>query len=181
MKTITYARFGSPDVLTLSDADSPSPRSGHLVVRVRAVSINPLDGKIRRGDARLLSGARFPKTPGLDFAGVVEAVGPGVSGFQPGDDVFGGPGSLKEGYLSERISVPARVVAKLPKSLGYERAAVVILQASAAALEALGRKLEAGALRPGPTRVFELSEFRRAFEVAEQGGLVGKVVIRLGG
>ncbi|MFP2908097.1 NAD(P)-dependent alcohol dehydrogenase [Pyxidicoccus sp. 3LFB2] len=312
MQTVTYSRFGSPDVLTLSDVAPPSPRSGHLVVRVHAVSINPLDSKIRRGDARLLSGTTFPKTPGLDFAGVVEQVGEGVSGFQVGDAVFGGPGSLKAGYLSERISVPARVVAKKPKSLDFEGAAAivvvglaaqaavqaarikagdqvlingasgglgpyalqlakragaqvtavsgtdgvalvrelgadtvvdykreaitasgrtfdsvlelstrlpfsearvllkprgvyvdlepgpaklasatlqnpfrsqqhrfVIMKSSGAALESLGRKVDAGELRPGPTRVFPLSEYRRAFEVAEQGGLVGKVVVRL--
>jgi len=117
MQTVTYSRFGSPDVLTLSDAAPTSPRSGHLVVRVHAVSINPLGSKIRRGDARLLSGTKFPKTPGLDFAGGVEQVGEGVSDFQVGDVVFGGPGSWKAGYLSERISDPARVVAKKPKSL----------------------------------------------------------------
>ena len=313
MKTITYSRFGSPDVLTLSDVAPPSPRGGHLVVRVHAVSINPLDGKIRRGEAWLLSGTAFPKTPGLDFAGVVEQVGEGVSGFQVGDDVFGGLGSFKTGYLSERISVPARVVAKMPRSLDHVGAAAVavvglaaqtalevarvkagddvlingasgglgpqaiqlgkqagaritavsgtdgvalarelgadsvidyrresilasgrrfdavldlsarlpfseartllkpggvyvdfepgptkllgaalqnplrslkhrfvITKSTTAALEALGRKLDAGVLRPGPTQVFELSEYRRAFELAEKGGRVGKVVIRLG-
>jgi NADPH:quinone reductase-like Zn-dependent oxidoreductase len=314
MKTVTYSRFGSPDVLTLSDVAPPSPRGGHLVVRVLAVSINPLDGKLRRGDARLLSGTKFPKTPGLDFAGVVEQVGQGVTGFQVGDDVFGGLGSFKAGYLSERISVPARVVAKMPKSLDhvgaaalavvglaaqtavdaarvkagdhvlingasgglgpyaiqlakragahvtavsgtdgvalarelgadsvvdYRREAItasgrtfdavlelsarlpfsaarvllkpsgvyvdfepgpaklasaalqnpfrsrqhrfVITRSSTAALEALGRHVDAGALRPGPTRVFEFSDYRRAFEQAEKGGSVGKVVVRLGG
>ncbi|MBX3203783.1 MAG: alcohol dehydrogenase catalytic domain-containing protein [Labilithrix sp.] len=63
---------------------APLALSLDLLVRVHAVSVNPLEGKIRRGELRLLSGARFPKTPGIDFAGVVEAVGAKVTGFAVG-------------------------------------------------------------------------------------------------
>ncbi|HTN86451.1 MAG TPA: NAD(P)-dependent alcohol dehydrogenase [Sorangium sp.] len=147
MKTITYARFGGPEVLALSDTTPPPPsREGRLLVRMHAVSLNPLDGKIRRGEARLLSGARFPKTPGIDFAGVVEGVGPGVVGFSVGDRVFGGLGSMKEGYLSELISVPARVAAKMPANLDFVGAASVAVVGLAAlqALRDVGR-VKAGA------------------------------------
>jgi NADPH:quinone reductase-like Zn-dependent oxidoreductase len=125
MNAVTYRRFGSPDVLELVDIPSPHPAAGQLLVRVRAASVNPLDGKIRRGELRLLSGSRFPKTPGMDYAGVVEAVGSGVIGFAVGDRVFGFSGSMRHGTLAERIAVPATTAAKLPAGLELTGAAAL--------------------------------------------------------
>src|SRR5687768_12751336 len=88
MNAVTYHHFGGPDALELTTSEAPPVSSHDLRVRVHAVSVNPLDSKIRRGELRLLSGARFPKVPGIDFAGVVEAVGAKVTGFTVGDRVF---------------------------------------------------------------------------------------------
>ncbi|MBX3220626.1 MAG: NAD(P)-dependent alcohol dehydrogenase [Labilithrix sp.] len=136
MNAITYSHFGGPDVLKLTRSESPRVGSLDLLVRVRAVSVNPLDGKIRRGELRLLSGARFPKTPGIDFAGVVEAVGAKVTGFAVGDRVFGYPGSMRKGTLSEVVSVPAASAAKIPRGLDDVGAASVAM-VGLAALQAI--------------------------------------------
>jgi NADPH:quinone reductase-like Zn-dependent oxidoreductase len=132
MNAVTYNHFGGPDVLELTTRAAPRVGPLDVLVRVRAVSVNPLDSKIRRGELRLLSGARFPKTPGIDFAGVVEAVGAKVTGFAVGDRVFGFPGSMRSGTLSEVISVPAASAAKIPRGLDDIGAASVALVGLAA-------------------------------------------------
>src|SRR4051812_1572870 len=136
MNAVTYNQFGGPDVLKLTTSDAPRVGSHDLLVRVRAVSVNPLDGKIRRGELRLLSGARFPKTPGIDLAGLVEAVGTKVTGFAVGDRVFGFPGSMRTGTLSEVVSVPAASMAKIPRGLD-EVGAASISTVGLAALQAI--------------------------------------------
>jgi NADPH:quinone reductase-like Zn-dependent oxidoreductase len=132
MNAITFSHFGGPDVLELTRSEAPRVGSLDLLVRVRAVSVNPLDGKIRRGELRLLSGARFPKTPGIDFAGIVEAVGAKVTGFAVGDRIFGYPGSMRNGTLSELISVPAASAAQIPRALDEVGAASVAMVGLAA-------------------------------------------------
>jgi NADPH:quinone reductase-like Zn-dependent oxidoreductase len=136
MNAVTYNHFGGPDVLELTTSDAPRVGSHDLLVRVRAVSVNPLDGKIRRGELRLLSGTRFPKKPGIDFAGVVEAVGSKVSGFTVGDRVVGSPGSMRKGTLSEVVSIPAASAALIPEGLDDVGAAAVSL-VGLAALQAI--------------------------------------------
>jgi NADPH:quinone reductase-like Zn-dependent oxidoreductase len=136
MNAVTYNHFGGPDVLELTTSDAPRVGPHDLLVRVRAVSVNPLDGKIRRGELRLMSGARFPKTPGSDVAGIVEAVGAKAAGFAVGDRVFGFPGSMRKGTLSEVVSVPATSVAKIPRGLDDVGAASVSM-VGLAALQAL--------------------------------------------
>lgn len=110
MKAVACTSLSSLEVLAPSDMKSPASRKGHLLVRVHVVSINPLDGKIRRGEVELLSGTCFPKIPGRDFMGIVEEVDPGVSGFEVEDPVFGGLGSVEESYLAELVSIPGRTV-----------------------------------------------------------------------
>jgi NADPH:quinone reductase-like Zn-dependent oxidoreductase len=132
MKAITYDAFGGLDVLRATDLPLPSASKGHVLVRVQAVSINPIDGKLRRGELKLMSGTRFPKTIGSDFAGVVEAVGADVHGLAVGDAVYGASGSVKEGTLAEVVSVPAGVVAKRPASLDAATAASIPIVALAA-------------------------------------------------
>ncbi|RKH57559.1 NAD(P)-dependent alcohol dehydrogenase [Corallococcus interemptor] len=132
MNALTYSRFGNLDVLRHTHSPAPRVRAHHLLIRVRAVSVNPIDGKIRRGELRLLSGARFPKATGSDFAGVVEAVGAGVEGFSVGDRVFGFPGIMREGTLAELITVAATSVARVPSALDDVGAAAVSMVGLAA-------------------------------------------------
>lgn len=89
MKVIAYRAYGSTEVLRVEDLPSPSPKAGQVLVQVHAASVNPVDWKIRRGELKLLSGRRFPRVPGIDFAGVVVRIGGGVDRFRVGDEVFG--------------------------------------------------------------------------------------------
>ena len=132
MQAITYATFGSPDVLELREVARPAPAPGQVLVRVRAASVNPWDWHFMRGlpyIARLSgAGVRRPKHPilGGDIAGEVEAVGPGVTRFASGDDVFGFIGF---GGFAEYVAVPEDALATKPSNLTFEQAASVPLAA----------------------------------------------------
>jgi NADPH:quinone reductase-like Zn-dependent oxidoreductase len=134
MKAIVQDRYGSADVLELREIERPVPATGELLVRVRASSVNAADWHLMRGDpyfARLFMGLRGPKTRirGLDFAGVIEAVGPGVSGMlQVGDEVFG----EVEGSFAEYVRVPAHLVERKPANLTFEQAATLPLAGNTA-------------------------------------------------
>jgi NADPH:quinone reductase-like Zn-dependent oxidoreductase len=79
IKRIQYGRYGGPELLRLEEFDPPAPGKGELRIRVRAAAANPMDWKIRSGDTKLLTGRRFPRGLGHDFAGIVEAIGAGVT------------------------------------------------------------------------------------------------------
>ncbi|MFI6096028.1 NAD(P)-dependent alcohol dehydrogenase [Lentzea sp. NPDC051213] len=133
MKAIVQDRYGSADVLELREVDRPVPAAGEVLVRVRASSVNAADWHIMRGDpyfARLFLGLRGPRTRirGLDFAGVVEAVGPGVTGLEAGAEVFG----EVEGAFAEYVRVPAHLVEAKPANLTFEQAATLPLAGNTA-------------------------------------------------
>ena len=95
MRALVYCDYGTPDVLTIAQIEKPVPQETQVLVRVRAASVNPVDWHMIRGTPyvmRLDSGLRKPAVTrtGVDFAGVVEAVGRQVSRFKVGDEVFGG-------------------------------------------------------------------------------------------
>src|SRR4051794_21075535 len=92
IKAIVYCDYGSPDVLKIEQVEKPVPNDDQLLVRVRAVSVNPYDWHFLRGTPYLMrmeSGLRKPKSTrfGVDYSGTVEAVGKNVTGFKPGDEV----------------------------------------------------------------------------------------------
>ncbi|HET6178113.1 MAG TPA: alcohol dehydrogenase catalytic domain-containing protein, partial [Candidatus Sulfotelmatobacter sp.] len=97
MKAIAYHNFGSPDVLQCEDVEKPVPKSNEVLIKVRAASVNPLDRGELKGVPfifRIVLGLRKPEAtrpgrPGIDVAGLVEAVGRNVTRFKPGDEVFG--------------------------------------------------------------------------------------------
>lgn len=134
MKAIVQDRYGSADVLELREVDRPVPAAGEVLVRVRASSVNAADWHVMRGDpyfARLFLGLRGPRARirGMDFAGVVEEVGPGVGGMvQVGDEVFG----EVEGAFAEYVRVPAHLVAHKPSSLTFEQTATLPLAGNTA-------------------------------------------------
>ena len=104
MKAITSCEYGV-DNLKLQEIEKPTPADNELLVRVRAASVNPVDGHMIRGGwlMRPMSGMRKPTNTrfGTDFAGVVEAVGKDVTNFTPGDEVFG----AKNGAVADYICV----------------------------------------------------------------------------
>ncbi|WP_144637669.1 zinc-dependent alcohol dehydrogenase family protein [Bordetella genomosp. 13] len=135
MKAIVLESFGGPEAFALRDVPKPVPQAGQVLVRVHATSINPLDYQIRRGDYPDL--VPLPAITGHDVSGVVEAVGPGVTAFSPGDEVwytpqiFDGPGSYAEYHVAAE-----GIVGRKPASLSHLEAASLTL-AGGTAWEAL--------------------------------------------
>ncbi|MFG2284514.1 NADP-dependent oxidoreductase [Streptomyces sp. NPDC048595] len=119
-KAITFSEYGAPEVLRLSEVTTPEPGPGQVRIRVRAASVNPLDLKIRSGLMAKAAPARFPVIPGLDAAGVVDAVGEGA-GAAVGDEVLGA--AVGGGY--GEYALLDRPVAK-PRSLSWEVAASLV-------------------------------------------------------
>jgi NADPH2:quinone reductase len=108
----------------------PIAKAGEVLVRIHASGVNPLDTKIRAGQAAHAK-QPFPAVLGLDMAGVVEEVGEGVTGFKRGDEVFGmigGVGGL-QGSLAELIAADARLLAHKPAKLSMREAAALPLSA----------------------------------------------------
>src|SRR5499433_2313396 len=128
-----------------TDLPSPALRPNHVLVRIKASGVNPLDTKIRAGKA---SHAKqpLPAVLGVDMAGVVDEVGPGVTAFSCGDEVYGmvgGVGGL-QGTLAEFIGVDADLLAHKPKNLSMRQAAALPLVAITA-WEALVDRAHVGA------------------------------------
>lgn len=135
MKAIVLTAFGGPQSFALRDVPTPMPQPGQVLVRVHATSINPLDYQIRRGDYPDL--VPLPAITGHDISGVVETVGPGVTAFTPGDEVwytpriFDGPGSYAEYHVAD-----ADIIGRKPAALSHLEAASLTL-AGGTAWEAL--------------------------------------------
>jgi NADPH:quinone reductase-like Zn-dependent oxidoreductase len=130
MKAIVYRRFGSPDVLELAEVERLAAGEGQVLVRIRAVGLNPYDWHFMRGEPLLFRpmmgvGVRKPRRPtvlGSDIAGVVEAVGEGVTRFRPGDELYGTKGP---GACAEYVVIPERALALKPVGVTFEEAAAV--------------------------------------------------------
>lgn len=137
MQAIVQDRYGSTEVLQARDIDMPTTGETEVLVRVRAAGVNPADWAIMQGlpyVARPVYGLGRPKNPvrGTDVAGVVDAVGPGVTRFKPGDEVFG----WADGSYAEYASAPQDKLALKPVNLTFEQAAAVPM-AGLVALQAI--------------------------------------------
>lgn len=146
MKAVVHCDYGITN-LRLQEIEKPTPTDDQVLVRVRAASLNPLDGHFVRGMwlARLMDGGlRKPKDTrlGVDYAGTVEAVGKNVTQFKPGDEVFGGrTGSLAQ-YVCARAD---RAIALKPANMTFEQAGSVAV----AAITALQGLREKGHIQAG--------------------------------
>ena len=127
MKRVQYFRYGAPEELRLDDVTPPDAGRGQIRVQVRAAAANPMDWKIRRGKMKLLSGSWFPRGLGHDFAGVIEAVGPGVERLKVGDEVFGLTSIRQAGSFAEYVVADEKNVGPKPSSISFEQAAVLTL------------------------------------------------------
>jgi len=122
MRGLVLDRYNAP--FRLAALPRPVPEAGQVLVRVKASGVNPLDLKIRRGEAAHAR-HKLPGILGIDLAGIVEAVGPGVSTFRRDDEVYGmtgGVGGL-QGSLAEFAAVDAQLLARKPATLGMREAA----------------------------------------------------------
>ncbi|HEY1053847.1 MAG TPA: NAD(P)-dependent alcohol dehydrogenase [Emticicia sp.] len=141
MNAIVYQKFGNIDVLQTIEEPKPSIQSNQVLIKIKAVSINPLDWKIRKGEMKLMSGSKFPKHTGVDFAGIIEEIGTSVSSLKKGDEVFGVvKNNMKEGALSEYVAVPSTLVWKKPIEITFAQAAAMPTVGAAAvtALQKMG-------------------------------------------
>ena len=128
MFAVVAERIGGPEVIRLHKHQPvPQPRSRELRIRVAAAGINPIDCARRAGYGsrvmKVLGASQFPLVLGSDFAGVIDTVGSGVSGWQPGERVFGCKGISRAGTHAEFVTVPAGQVLRLPKTLTPGQAA----------------------------------------------------------
>ncbi|EEE38447.1 alcohol dehydrogenase, zinc-binding domain protein [Rhodobacteraceae bacterium KLH11] len=129
MKAMVLNSYGPDAQFEPAEMPDPVATSGHVVVKVAAVSVNTVDTMIRSmGEALPLSPA-LPAVLGMDFAGTVVAVGDGVTNFAPGDEVYGCAGGLMDlpGSLAEFINADFRLIAKKPKTLSMREAAALPL------------------------------------------------------
>ena len=144
MKAIVHELYGGPEVLQFATVAKPTPGPGDLLVRVAAVSVNPVDTKRRQAGP---SGAPVPNPPailGWDAAGVVESMGNKVTLFAAGDEVFFAGDITRPGSYAEYVAVDERIVGRKPRSLSFEEAAAVPLTALTA-WEALFEMIDAQA------------------------------------
>jgi NADPH:quinone reductase-like Zn-dependent oxidoreductase len=127
MKAVVHERYGPPEVLRLAEVDRPEPQEREVLVRVRSSSVTRSDCGLRNSEywfARAFTGVLRPKriVAGMEFAGVVEAVGALVTQFAPGDEVFG----IKSGANAEYVCVPEDgVIERKPARLSFEEAGAI--------------------------------------------------------
>ena len=144
MKAIVYRKNGPPDVLTYEEIEKPVPNDQEVLIKVHAAAVNPLDVHMLKGGPaifRLLFGRAKLKRPGVDCAGVVEAVGPAVTQFKAGDAVFG----TCRGAFAEYALAPQSSLAPKPENVAFEDAAACPV----AALTALQGLRKHGKIQPG--------------------------------
>jgi len=147
MRRIQYHQYGGPEVMGLEDFE-PAPLGAHQVrVRVKAAAANPMDFGIRAGAMRMVTGRRFPRAMGKDFAGVVEAIGGGVTRLRVGDAVLGGTTMKASGAFADVVVAEEKGVVLKPEGLSFEDAAALPTP-GITALQALTR---AGRLQAGQT------------------------------
>ena len=129
MKTMALSEYGPNSPFALTELPKPTADTGHVVVRVQATSINTIDMMIRNMGTDLGFAPATPAVLGMDFAGTIEEVGEGVTGFAVGDEVYGCAGGLAnlQGALAEYMPADARLIAKKPKSLSMREAAAIPL------------------------------------------------------
>ncbi|MEU7465673.1 NADP-dependent oxidoreductase [Streptomyces griseofuscus] len=144
MRAVVVEQWGGTESLVEREMPRPEPGLGEVLVRVHAAGVNPVDWKTRASGALIEWGA-VPAV-GWDVSGTIEAVGPGVGIFRPGDEVFGMPSFPRQaGAYAEYVVAPARHLAPKPAALTHVEAAALPL----AALTAWQALVDTAGLRPG--------------------------------
>jgi len=141
MKAIILHAYGDAETLRYEDAPDPAPKTGELLVRVQATSVNPVDWMLRSGSIRTFLPISFPYILGVDVVGTVEATGDEVTGFAVGDRVM----AAASHTYAELCAVPAAIVAPLPDGLDVAVAAALpLVTLTGDQLALVGAKAAAG-------------------------------------
>src|SRR5947199_6618418 len=117
MRAVQVHHYGGPEQLKLEEKPRPQPQTGEVLVRVYAAGVNPIDWKIRQGLMKDFQPVTFPSIPGIEVAGGVVEVGPGVTDFEVGQAVFGR--SANGGGYAEYVAVPVGDLAHKPQILSF--------------------------------------------------------------
>jgi len=147
MRAIAFEKFGGAEVLKTYDLPVPSPRAGEVLVKILYAGVNPADWKVREGMLARYITYHFPFVPGFDLAGIVHAVGNGVTAFAPGDAVFGASmvGMGQDGAYAEFTLAQPAMLARLPTGMSFAAAAGIFT----AGVTAWSSLMDVGGLRPG--------------------------------
>jgi len=146
MRAILVSEFGPPEVMKVASVPDPLPQSGQVTIRVRAAGVNPVDAYIRSGTHVIKP--KLPYIPGFDAAGVIDAVGDGVTHLRPGQRVYNaGVAPGVNGTYAERVSCDASRVYPLPERITFQQGAGVNTPYATAARALVQR----GQARPGET------------------------------
>ncbi|WNJ16849.1 NAD(P)-dependent alcohol dehydrogenase [Pontibacter sp. G13] len=129
MKAVLYDRYGGPELLHLGETIAPPLKRGYVLVNVHAAALNPIDCEVRKGRFKFMTGRKFPRIPGSDFAGEVVQASPEIGDFKKGDRVYGFTEVFKGGSYAEVVSVPASTISHVPDTLSWEDAASIPLAA----------------------------------------------------
>jgi NADPH:quinone reductase-like Zn-dependent oxidoreductase len=129
MRAIQVHDYGDADQLKLEDASCPEPQTGEVLIRVYAAGVNPIDWKLRQGLRKHILPMQFPYIPGMEVAGVVEEVGPGVTALKIGQEVYG---RSTTGAYAEYAVASAGSLALKPQSLSFDEAATIPVGATTA-------------------------------------------------
>ena len=129
MKAMTITAYGENAKFDAAELPKPTVTPGHVVIRIAASSVNTVDTMIRSMGSDLPLSPALPAVLGMDFAGVVDAVGEGVTKFAVGDEVYGCAGGLADlqGALAEYMLADAALIAHKPKSISMREAAAMPL------------------------------------------------------
>ncbi|UFS60921.1 NADP-dependent oxidoreductase [Subtercola endophyticus] len=149
MFAVQYAEFGPPEVLTAGRAAQPHAEAGQVRIAVRAAGVAPVDLSIRSGRSPSASRLTLPHIPGMDAAGVVDEIGPGVQGVALGDEVFGSVDIAKLGGASAEFAVLS-FWAKKPAALPWAQAG-----ASGSSIETAARALDLLGIAEGTTLLID--------------------------
>jgi NADPH:quinone reductase-like Zn-dependent oxidoreductase len=141
MKAIVLHEYGGPEKLKYEDFPDPIPGEGEVLIRQAASSVNPVDLKMRSGEAKERFPVQFPGIIGRDVAGIVRALGPKVTGFTPGDKVI----AFASATYAELVVVKAADLTHLPEGLDLvESAALPLVTLTGEQLISRGTKIQAG-------------------------------------
>ncbi|GAA2280604.1 zinc-dependent alcohol dehydrogenase family protein [Actinomadura luteofluorescens] len=175
-KTVMFHELGGPEVMRLEDVEVGDPGPGELRIRVEAIGLNRAEVLFRTGNY-IEPVKAFPARLGTEAAGVVEAVGEGVTGFRPGQPVSTVPGFSQNEYgiYAERAIVPAASVLPRPEGLGAIEGAAVWMPY----LTAYGALVEVGGMRPGDTVVLNAASSSVGLAAVHVADRIGATPIAL--
>jgi NADPH:quinone reductase-like Zn-dependent oxidoreductase len=123
MKRVQYHRYGGPETMRLEGFELEEPGRGQVAVKVKFAAVNPIDWKLRNGLMKIITGRVFPRAMGMDFSGTVMSVGPGVTRFKTGDEVFGMARLKQSGAFGHAVVTNEAFLVHKPASLSFENAA----------------------------------------------------------